>query len=119
MNFLNLSAVMAQTAEVEHHGLFPFSTAMPLVFCILATVFFVFRFAKDKQPFQLIFAIAIPLSVLLVVSDSKFIFYAVGVIEFIAIISAFVTSIVCRKKPDENKSESKTGGNENNEVSGS
>lgn len=101
MNISNTFLTMAQTAEVSQPALFPFPFGLYAVFCVIALVFFVFRFVKEKAPYQLIMAIAIPLSLLIGVSNGKTLFYFVGIIELLLLISAFVTSIVCRKKTPE------------------
>ena len=99
--FMNISDVlftMAQTAEVSAPTLFPFPVSLYLIFCIVATVFFVFRFVKDKSPYQLIMAVAIPLSLLIGYSDSKTVFYVVGAVEAVLLLTAFVSSIVSNRK---------------------
>lgn len=95
------SFLMAQT-EIEQPGLFPFPFVPHLIFCIIATVFFIWRFVKDRQPYQIIFAVAIPVSLLLHTSaNTGLLYYSVGVFELLAILIAFVTSIVCKKKAPE------------------
>ena len=109
MNISNVFLNMAQTAEVSKPTLFPFPMGMYVVFCIVATAFFIFRFVKEKAPYQIIMAVAIPLSLLIGYSNSKTLFYIMGVVEAVLIISAFVSSIVCkRKKPVETPEETST-----------
>lgn len=98
MNISDFLITMAQTAEVEQPGLFPFPFGLHLGFCCIALVFFVLRFIKEKLPYQLIMAVAIPASLIIWISDSKTLFYGVGIAELVLIIAAFVTSIVFRKK---------------------
>ena len=98
MNISDFLITMAQTAEVEQPGLFPFPFSLHLGFCCIALVFFVWRFIKEKLPYQLIMAVAIPLSLIIWISDSKTLFYGVGITELVLIIAAFVTSIVFRTK---------------------
>ncbi|MDE6833539.1 MAG: hypothetical protein K2J39_04745 [Ruminococcus sp.] len=106
MNISRLFFTMAQTTEISQPTLFPFPMSMYLVFCIIATVFFIFRFVKEKQPYQIIMAVAVPLSILIGYSDGKTIFYSVGIVEAVLLLSAFVSSVICnRKKKVENSEE--------------
>ena len=98
MNICVFLISMAQTAEVEQPVLFPFPFRLHLGFCCIALVFFVLRFIKEKLPYQLIMAVAIPFSLIIWISNSKTLFYTVGIIELVLIVSAFVTSIVFKKK---------------------
>lgn len=98
MNFSDVLLDLTQTAQADVPGLFPFPFTFHLVFSIIALVFFVFRFAKEKKPYQLIFAIAVPLSMIVWMSDRKNLFYLTGAIELVLIIAAFVSSIVCKPK---------------------
>lgn len=78
--------------EMETPQLFPFPFPLYLGFCIVSFVFFLFRFFKDKKPYQLIMGIAIPLSLALELSDSKTLYYTIGIIEIILILSAFIST---------------------------
>lgn len=101
MNISDTFFTMAQTAEVSEPALFPFPFGLYAVFCVIALAFFVFRFVKEKAPYQLIMAIAIPFSLLIGLSNGKTLFYLVGIVELLLLISAFVLSIVCKKKSPE------------------
>ena len=92
MNYYDIFT-LTQQAEIENPTLFPFPFNMHLIFACLATVFFVYRFATQKLPYQLIMAIAIPASLLIWVSESRTLFYAVGIIELVLILSALVTLV--------------------------
>lgn len=119
MNFSDLFLTMAQTAEIKQTSLFPFPFSLHLIFCCISLIFFVFRFLREKSPYQLIMAVAIPFSLIIWLSSGKTLFYTVGIVEAILLVAAFVTSIVCRKKesvsdipsgdaeeaPEENQSE--------------
>lgn len=78
--------------EMETPQLFPFPFPLHIGFCIVALVFFLFRFFTDKKPYQLIMGIAIPLSLVLELSDSKTLYYTIGIIEVILILSAFIST---------------------------
>lgn len=94
MNLSDLFVTMAKQAETTDPGLFPFPYGIHLMFSICALVFFAYRFYTQKRPFQLIMAIAIPLSLILWLSENKTFFYAVGIIELVLILAAIVTSFI-------------------------
>lgn len=99
---------LAET-KMENPSFFPFPFPMHLIFAIIATVFLIFRFVTNKQPFQLVMAIAIPISLILwIPTTSRTLYYVIGLIEFILIIAAFVTSLIFRDKstPEEKTAES-------------
>lgn len=98
MNISDLCITMAQTAEIDQPALFPFPFSLHAIFCVVSLIFFVLRFIKEKSPYQLIMAIAIPASLIIWLSEGKALFYAVGMAEVVLLISAFVTSIIFRKK---------------------
>lgn len=107
---------LAET-KMENPSFFPFPFPLHLIFAIIATAFLVFRFVTNKKPFQLIMAIAIPVSLILwIPTASKTLYYTVGLIELILIIVAFVTSLIFRDKsiPEEKTSENTSS--ESNEV---
>lgn len=101
--FLN---IMAQASDVEPVSLFPFPWQWHLVFSIVALIFFVARYISEKHIYQLIFAAAIPISMLIHVSDNKFPFYAVGIVEGILLVIAFIAYIFRKKAPSDEESES-------------
>ncbi|MCM1528499.1 MAG: hypothetical protein NC093_00720 [Alistipes sp.] len=90
----------AQTQEIANPNLFPFSFKLHLVFCAIALIFFGWRFSAQKKPFQLIFAIAIPLSLAIWLNDNKTWFYTLGIIEVILILAAIVSCFIFKGKKD-------------------
>lgn len=86
------------SGSLENGNLFPFPFSLHLIFCIVGLIFFIYRFATDKKPFQLIMAVAIPFSLTLWISSSRTWFYIVGAIELVLILAAFAASIVFRNK---------------------
>lgn len=84
--------------NAENPNLFPFPFKLHLGFCIVAFIFFILRFTFDKKPYQAILAVAIPFSMTLHLSENKVWFYIVGIIELLLLISAFITSVVWKKK---------------------
>lgn len=91
--------------NAENPNLFPFPFKLHLIFCIVAFVFFIFRFAFDKKPYQAILAVAIPFSMTLWISDNRFWFYTVGIIEFLFIIAAVTANIVYKIRHPQPKEE--------------
>ena len=105
MNISDFLVTVAQTSNAEQPGLFPFPFPMHLIFSIIALLFFIFRFSSEKQPYQLIMAIAVPFSLIIWVADTnRFMFYFMGAVELILLAVALVTSIIGAKKqkPAEN-----------------
>lgn len=93
MNNFNIFT-LTQQAEVESPSLFPFPFHMHFIFACIGAVFFAYRFYTQRRPFQLIMAAAIPLSLIVWISESKTIFYGMGIAETILILAAIVTSFI-------------------------
>lgn len=91
-------------AEIENPNLFPFPFGLHLVFCAIALIFFGWRFSEEKKPFQVIFAIAIPLSLAIWLNDSRTWFYTLGIIEVVLILAALVSCFIFRDKADKKSS---------------
>lgn len=89
------------TPEIENANLFPFPFGLHLIFCTIALIFFGWRFSVQKKPFQLIFAIAVPLSLAIWLNDSKNWFYIIGLTELILILAAFVSCFIFKGKDTE------------------
>lgn len=102
MNFSDLFLTMAQISEIEQTSMFPFPFGLHVVFCCISLVFFLYRFIVQKSPYQLIMAVAIPFSLVIWLSNSKTLFYAVGIVELVLLVSAMITSVVCNKKNKKN-----------------
>lgn len=98
MNISDFLITMSQNADIEQPTLFPFPFRYHIAFVCIALIFFAYRFIRDKQPYQAILAVAIPLSLVISVSENKTLFYIIGIVELILLIAAFVTSIVFKKK---------------------
>ncbi len=115
-----LGNVFLSAVEIEQTGLFPFPFGMHIVFCLISLVFFAWRFSKDKQPYQLIFAFAIPFSMILWFFDTdKAKFQIVGIIEGVFILAALISTFVYKKKTPENTAaENKSAEEKTDESSG-
>lgn len=115
MNFLDFF-VMTQQSEIEKPTLFPFPFNMHLVFACIGAIFFAYRFFTQRRPFQLIMAVAIPLSLIIWISESKTVFYGLGIIEALLILAAVITSFIF--KVPENKESVKDDGESSDNGSG-
>lgn len=70
---------------------FPLSAPYHYSFCIIAVIFLLYRFIKYKKPYQLIFAAAVPLSLLTrIESLSSDMYMYIGIAEIILTIAALV-----------------------------
>lgn len=96
-NFISYIA-MAQGSDLATTNLFPFPFKFHLIFSILAFVFFVFMFIRERKVYQAILGIAIPFSLCLWISESRTLFQIVGLIELVLIIAALISSIISKKK---------------------
>lgn len=112
MNYFDLF-VMTQQAGIENPSLFPFPFHMHLIFACIGAIFFAYRFYTQKRPFQIIMAVAIPLSLLVWISESRALFYGIGIAEAVLIIAAAVASLIF-KTPQENDTEAEETANEAN-----
>lgn len=101
MNFTNMLTNLAQISDAENPTIFPFPFPMHITIVIISVIFFGFRFAVQKKPYQLIFAIATPISLLLWVSNNKTLYYTVGIIELILILLAVISTFVFKPKKAE------------------
>ena len=106
MNIFNTFALLAQISDSNNPTIFPFPFSLHLGLAIISLVFFGFRFVSQKKPFQIIFAIAVPLSLLIWLSDSKTLFYGLGLVELILILLAIVMTIA--SKPDKAEKNAKS-----------
>lgn len=115
MNYLNIFA-LTQQAGVENPSLFPFPFKMHLIFACIGAIFFAYRFFTQKRPYQLIMAIAIPASLIIWLSESRTLFYGLGIAEAVLILAAAVTSIIFRapaeSEDDEESEEAEESGDE-------
>ena len=73
-----------------------------LTFALIAGIFFILQFIRTRRYYQLIMAGAIFASLLIYLSDSRVLFYAVGILEVILLLAALIASIV-QNKMDKNR----------------
>lgn len=90
--------VRMAVGDAETPTLFPYPLPFHIIFALIAAIFFIFRFVTDRKPFQLIFAIAVPFSLTLWISDNRTWFYIVGAIELLFVLAALVSAFVYKGK---------------------
>lgn len=98
MNISNTLLTLSQAAEIEQPSLFPFPFKIHVIFSCLAVIFFAFQFIREKKPYQLILGIAIPFSLVIWLSENRTLFYAIGIIEAVLLLSAFITTFIFKDK---------------------
>lgn len=102
MNFADILTTSLMAAGSDVPTIFPFPFPFHLVFAAIGFVFFILSFIKFRKPYQLLFAIGIPFSLLLwAAEDNRNLYYGIGIVELIIILSALVTSIVFKPKKEE------------------
>ena len=75
--------------------LFPITMEKHIVFCAIAAVFFLLQFIRTKRIYQLILAIAVPVSLLIYIApENETLFYGVGIAEAVMLVLAFILNIV-------------------------
>lgn len=80
---------------------FPLSFEAHLVFVAVAFIFFIIQFVRLRKKYQLIMAIAVAMTMLIYVKDTKMWFYGIGILEIGLLILALIAAIVGKPKNDE------------------
>lgn len=101
MNLSNAFLTLLQQTS-EKPTLFPFPIGMHFILVIFGAAFFAYRFAVQKRPNQLIMAFAMIVSLAIWLSESKVLYYSIGVIELVLLVACFVTSLIF-KAPEYNE----------------
>ena len=83
MNFSDAFLTLLQQTTVEKPSLFPFPFPMHLTLVCLGAAFFVYRYTVQKRPNQMLMAIAMIISLAVWLSESRVLYYAVGVMELV------------------------------------
>ncbi|WP_028516936.1 hypothetical protein [Ruminococcus flavefaciens] len=99
MNLTNMLTCLAKISDVNNPIIFPFPFKLHISLAVISLIFFSYRFAVQKKPYQLVFAVAAPISLLLWISNNRTLFYTVGAIELILFLIAIFTTIF--SKPNE------------------
>lgn len=105
MNFSDAFLMLLQQTSVEKPSLFPFPFSMHLALVCIGAAFFVYRYTVQKRPNQMLMAIAMIASMAVWLSESRVLYYVVGVMELVLLVSCFVTSLIF-KPVDESEAES-------------
>lgn len=71
-------------------SIFPLTFEKHILFGILACLFFLLQFWRTRNWYELVLAAAMPLSLLIYVSEEKAWFYSIGILEGLLLIAAFV-----------------------------
>ena len=87
---------------------FPLPFQSHLIFCVIATIFFVIQFIRMRRMYQLIFAVAVPATLLLYINESRTWFYGIGVFELVMLILAIVTVCIDHARAKKNAPKGKT-----------
>ncbi len=122
MDLINNLVTISQQNDAERPSLFPFPFSMHFVFVCISVLFFIYRFSVQKRPYQIIMASAILVSMGVWISDNRKLYYAIGAIELVLIISAIVSSFIFKAKPaeeataksDDDESDDNDGDDDNN-----
>ena len=98
MNISNFLVTMAQTTENNQTNLFPFPFHVHLIFSMISTLFFFAMYNKYHKPYQLLMGFAVPISLVIWLSESKSLFYGVGIIELILLFASFLITVILKIK---------------------
>lgn len=121
MDFINNLVTLSQQNDAEKPSLFPFPFSMHFVFVCISVLFFIYRFSVQKRPYQVIMAAAIFVSMGVWISDNRKLYYAIGAIELVLVLSAIVSSFIFKAKPAEEadaKSDDDDDENDDNDNGG-
>lgn len=105
MNFSDMIITLSQQAEMVKPELFPFPFKSHLIFCCIGFIFLAYRFYAQRKPHQLIMAFALPISLMVWLSEKKSIYYTMGIIELVLIIAAIAATIVYNVRHSEKDKE--------------
>jgi glycerol-3-phosphate acyltransferase PlsY len=97
-------------------GLFPISFNAHIIFTIVAVLFFVMQFIRQRQLYQILTAIAVPIPLILYKYTSITVFYSVGIIELILIVAIGIMLFSTGKKDDNKKKSTKKKESANDEA---
>lgn len=77
---------------------FPMTFEQHLIFCIVAVLFMVLQFVRQRYWYQLVIAAAVGCSLLIYVNDNTGWFYGIGVLELALMGAALVLYVVQSRK---------------------
>ncbi len=82
----------------EHQQLFPFPFWIHIAFCCLAVIILTIQYKRLKKPYLAVFLAAIPISLLIWLTENKFFFKIIGFLELALMVLAMILSIVFKDK---------------------
>lgn len=97
---------------------FPLSFQQHLIFCIIAILFMVLQFVRQRYWYQLVIAAAIGCSLLIYVNESAGWFYGVGIAELLLMVTSMVLYIVQSRKLAKAEAEAEAASAEAEEAVG-
>ena len=89
-------------------GLFPISFNAHIIFTIISVLFFLMQFARQKQKYQLLSAIAIPIPLILYINSSSIVFNIIGIVELVLVL-IIGSMLFVNKKEDDTSANAKKG----------
>ena len=99
MNFNDTIFTLTQQADAEKPSLFPFPFTLHLIFVCISVLFFAYRYIAQKRPYQAIMSVAVLTSMSIWLSDSRKLYYGIGIIELSLIVVALITAIIFKAPP--------------------
>lgn len=87
------------------NNIFPLPFYIHLAFICIAFIIFIFQYSRKKRNYQLIMAIAFPITFLLYLNTGKIWHYSICIIELTLLIGAIVSVILDKKKLKSQKAE--------------
>lgn len=99
MNFNDTIFTLTQQADAEKPSLFPFPFTLHLIFVCISVLFFAYRYIAQKRPYQAIMSVAVLTSMAIWLSDSRKLYYGIGIIELSLIVVALITAIIFKAPP--------------------
>ena len=84
-------------------NIFPLPFSAHLIFAVVAFVFFLIQFIRVRYKYQLVMAVAV--TMLIYLKDTKLWFYGIGILEFGLLIIALVAAISEKKRRRELEAE--------------
>lgn len=120
MDINNKIFTLTQQADAEKPSLFPFPFSFHLVFVCICVLFFAYRFTAQKRPYQAIMSVAVLASMAIWLSESKSLYYAIGILELVLILAAFVTALIFKapQTDDDDLTDDPDSEDESNENDG-
>lgn len=105
MNFSDMITTLSQQTEMVKPELFPFPFKSHLIFCCIGFIFLAYRFYAQRRPHQIIMAFALPISLMVWLSEKKSVYYTMGIIELVLIVAAIAATVIYNVHHSKKKNE--------------